>query len=99
MISEINSKIRIGSIWYDFYGRWTSRDCDIFFLVLSADSEDGVYYYQCAKLMYINRTRRYCGAPLVKYTENEIFDMTEVGRLPYFVFMMKWKKFMMWLGL
>ena len=74
-------EIKIGSMWWDKYNTWSNGDVDDVYVVLSADTKDGKYYYAMAQFMWINKKHGYCGAPIREFLDYEVFKMVRVGNI------------------
>ena len=70
-------KLEIGQLWYDKDRIWSNGDVDMVYLILSADMEDGEYYWRVAKFMWA--ADGYCGAPTEKYLEKETTEVWQPG--------------------
>lgn len=73
-------KVKIGQIYWDREKRFTNGNVDMVNLILSGDMnhETKKFYYAVAQFMWADG---YCGAPIVKFTEDKILQMELVGSI------------------
>lgn len=74
--------ITIGDLFWDKDHVWCdgSDTIDAVNLVLSADTEDGVYYYRLAHFTWCPSVG-YCGAHDRKFAADDVLKMTKVGNI------------------
>lgn len=73
-------ELAIGDVWWDEHHKWTDGgNTTEINLILSADMEDDLYLYRCARFMWCGLA--YCGASDRKFLEREVRELTYVGNI------------------
>jgi len=80
--TQSDTDITIGDLFWDEHHVWCDGcdTIDVVNLVLSADMEDGVYYYRLATFSWCPSVG-YCGALDRKFERHDVLKMTKVGNI------------------